>query len=350
MHAFPLTGLRAMELADTPDPGIRQPTDVLIRLGAVGVCGSDIHYYTTGRIGCQVVEYPFTVGHECAGTVEEVGSKVTLVRPGDRVAIEPAMHCGQCDQCRAGRTNTCRNNRFLGCPGQAEGCLSEFLVMPQQNCIRIADHISMAEATVSEPLAIGIYAVEQSGLPRGARIGILGLGPIGRTVLLPAMRAGCGPCYVTDKIDERCAAARGTGAAWVGNPLRQDVVAEILEQEPLGLDVVFECCGQQDALDQAIQLLRPGGKLLIVGIPEVDRVSFDPEMMRRKELTIINVRRQRDCVEKALQLIGENQEDIAALITHRFPFRDTKQAFDLVADYQDGVIKAMVEFTTEENH
>ena len=347
MKSFPLTGLRAMELFDRPDPRIRQPTDVLIRLGAVGVCGSDIHYYTLGRIGCQVVEYPFTVGHECAGTVEEVGGEVTRVRPGDRVAIEPAMHCGHCDQCRAGRTNTCRKNRFLGCPGQAEGCLSEYLVMPQENCIPIADGISMAEATISEPLAIGIYAVEQSGLTRGARIGILGLGPIGRTVLLPAMRAGCGPRYVTDKIAERCAAAHSAGATWAGNPLHQDVVAAILEQEPLGLDLVFECCGQQDALDQAIRLLRPGGKLMIVGIPEVGRVSFDPEIMRRKEITIINVRRQCDCVEKALALIGESRDDIAALITHRFPFLAAKQAFELVADYRDGVIKAVIEFTRE---
>src|SRR3990172_7962920 len=116
MKAFKLTALREMAILDAPDPQIRQPTDVLIQLGAVGVCGSDIHYYTTGRIGRQVVEYPFTVGHECAGTVVEVGREVTQVRPGDRVAIEPAMTCGRCDQCLSGRENTCRENRFLGCP------------------------------------------------------------------------------------------------------------------------------------------------------------------------------------------------------------------------------------------
>jgi L-iditol 2-dehydrogenase len=344
MKSFSLTGLRAMTLVDTPDPKIEHPTDVLVRMGAVGVCGSDIHYYTTGRIGCQVVEYPFTVGHECAGTVEQVGSGVRHLRPGDRVAIEPAMHCGQCDQCRRGRTNTCRATRFLGCPGQAAGSLSELLVMPEQNCIKIADDISLAAATISEPLAIGIYAVEQSGLAAGDRIGILGMGPIGRTVMLPAIRRGCGACYATDKIAERCAAAGGAGAAWAGNPREQDVVAAILEQEPLGLDIVFECCGQQEALDQAMKLLRPGGTLMFVGIPEVDRVSFDPETMRRKEITIINVRRQRGCAEKALELIGENRADISALITHRFPFPDTKAAFDLVADYRDGVVKAMIDF------
>lgn len=345
MKSFRLTGLREMALLDVPAPQIQQPTDVLIKIGAVGVCGSDIHYYASGRIGCQVVQYPFTVGHECAGTVVEMGSGVTRVQVGDRVAIEPAMNCGQCDQCRSGRENTCRVLRFLGCPGQAEGSLSEYLVMPQQNCFPIADTLSLAEATLSEPLAIGVYAAEQAGALSGARIGILGLGPIGRSVLLPALHAGCGSCYCTDLIDDRCAAAARAGAAWVGNPRREDIVSAIHEHVPLGLDVVFECCGQQSALDQAIALLRPGGKLMIIGIPEADQVRFDPDQTRRKEITMANVRRQRGCVQTALDLISVRQADLATWITHRFPFSDTPAAFDLVANYRDGVVKAIIDLT-----
>lgn len=344
MKAFKLTSLREMTLVDAPDPVVKGPTDVLIKIGAVGVCGSDIHYYTTGRIGHQVVEYPFTVGHECAGTIIEIGSGVTHVRPGDRIAIEPAMTCGRCDQCLSGRENTCRNNRFLGCPGQAEGSLSQYLAMPQENCFKINDHISLAEATISEPLAIAVYAVQQANLHQGARVGILGLGPIGRTVLLAAIEAGCGSVYSTDNIDERCAAARRASATWAGNPRNEDVVIAILKREPLGLDVVFECCGQQAALDQAVDLLRPGGKLSIIGIPEVDEVHFEPEKIRRKEITILNVRRQRGCVESSLALISKQQGAIADLITHRFQFAETKDAFDMVANYRDGVVKAMIEF------
>lgn len=344
MKAFKLTALREMALVDAPDPELRRPTDVLVKLGAVGVCGSDIHYYTTGRIGCQVVEYPFTVGHECAGTVVEVGDAVTRVRAGTRVAIEPAIVCGTCDQCRAGRENTCRHNRFLGCPGQAEGSLSEYIVMPEENCFPIDDQLDMGAATVSEPLAIGIYAVRQSGLTPGAKIGILGMGPIGRTVLLPALQLGCSAAYCTDKIDERCAAAERAGATWIGNPNREDVVNAILEREPLGMDVVYECCGQQQALDHAVDLLRPGGTLMLIGIPEVDRVGFAPEKLRRKELTLVNVRRQRGCVPEALELIGRCRDDIDAMITHRFPFTETDAAFELVANYRDGVVKAMIEF------
>ena len=344
MKSYRLTGLREMDLRDVPDPERRQSTDVLIELGAVGVCGSDIHYYKTGRIGSQVVEYPFTVGHECSGTVVEVGTKVDRVSVGDRIAIEPAMPCRNCDQCQMGRENTCRNNRFLGCPGQAEGSLSEYLVMPQENCFKIEDTLNLAEATVSEPLAIGIYAIRQAHLKRGERLGILGMGPIGRMVLLPAIAQGCSQAYCTDIIDQRCSAAHEAGAHWVGNPARHDVVADILKLVPGGLDVVFECCGQQEALHQAIALLRPGGRLAILGIPEVDLISFRADWIRRKEITIVNVRRQRGCVPSALALIGERQADIAQLITHHFSFAETKAAFDLVADYRDGVVKAMINF------
>ncbi|MCH2114877.1 MAG: alcohol dehydrogenase catalytic domain-containing protein [Pirellulales bacterium] len=343
MKSFQLTGLREMELREVPAPELREGTDVKIRLGAVGVCGSDIHYYASGRIGSQVVVYPFAVGHECAGTVMEVGPQATRVSVGDRVAIEPAMTCGKCDQCRSQRENTCRRNRFLGCPGQAEGSLSEYLVMPEQNCFKIEDELSMAAATVSEPLAIAIYAVQQAALSGDERVGILGMGPIGRTVLLRALHLGCEQVYGTDLIVNRCAAARRAGSTWTGNPAHQDIEAEIFERAPDGLDAVFECCGQQKAIDQAIRLLRPGGKLLILGIPQSDSIRFQPEQIRRKEITIVNIRRQRGCVQQALDLIGEWPERIDQLITHRFPFSQSKDAFDLVADYRDGVVKAIID-------
>jgi L-iditol 2-dehydrogenase len=345
VKAYQLTGLRSMALRTVSEPTIQRPTDVLIRIEAVGVCGSDVHYYTTGRIGCQVVEYPFTIGHECAGTVVSVGNEVTRVRVGDRVAVEPAVTCGMCDQCRADRENTCRQITFLGCPGQAAGCLAEYLVMPQQNCFPIPKDLAWGEATISEPLAIGVYAVAQAELTANSRIGILGMGPIGRTVLLPALHAGCTTAYCTDKIDARCAAAEAAGATWVANPLRRNIVAEILQREPQGLDIVFECCGQQEALDQAVELLRPGGKLMIIGIPEAERISFDPDYTRRKELTIFNVRRQRGCVNRALELIGLYPDAVSQLITHRFKFSETPAAFDLVAQYRDGVVKAMIELS-----
>ena len=331
-----------MELRDLPEPELRSDHDVLLQVRTVGVCGSDVHYYTTGRIGSQVVEYPFTVGHECAAVVEKVGTAVQHVKPGDPVAVEPAISCHACDQCLAGRPHTCRNLKFLGCPGQIEGCLSERLVMPAECCYPLAENMTLEDGALSEPLSIGVYAVRQAGDLRGKRIGILGAGPIGLSTMLPALADGAQSVYVTDRLDSRCAVASEHGATWTANPDKADIVTDVQEREPLLLDVVFECCGQQEALDQAVELLKPGGKLMVIGIPEFDRFSFAADTARRKELTLQNVRRQNGCVQEALDLIGSGTIHPQFMVTHRFPFAKTKDAFDLVDQYADGVVKAMI--------
>ena len=347
MKAMQLTGIRQMEMFDVPDPEIKNEHDVLIKMKSIGVCGSDIHYYVSGKIGSQVVQYPFTVGHEGAGEVVEVGKAVTHVKPGDRIAVEPAMPCGKCDQCNVGRHHTCRKLRFLGCPKQAEGCLSEYIVMPETNCFKLSDNVSMVEAALSEPLAIGVYAVQRSIPMSDVKIGVLGAGPIGFSVFMPALSMGAQKAYVTDKIDPRLVLAQKAGACWIGNPDNSDIVKDILEIEPQGLDVVFDCCGDQEALDQAIEILKPGGKLMIIGIPEFDRFSFPVDKLRHKEICIQNVRRQCNCVQTALDMIKKKAFDVNIMATHHFEFSDTKEAFDLVADYKDGVLKAMIEFKVD---
>ncbi len=335
--------LRKMKMMEVTDPVISDENDVLIRIKTIGVCGSDIHYYKTGRIGSQVVEYPFRVGHECAGVVEKVGDGVEKLKPGDPVAIDPAMSCWNCDQCNAGRPHTCRNLRFLGCPGQAEGCMSEYIVMPEKSCYPLSHTISFEQAAFSEPLSIGLYAVNQSIRMEGAKAGILGAGPVGMSVMLIAISYGAKDIYITDKIDDRLTLAEKLGADWTGNPDKLDVVSEIESREPLLLDVVFECCGQQDAMNQAVDLLKPGGKLMIIGIPETDRWSFSVNKLRHKEITITNVRRQVNSVDLALNLIDNKIVSIDPLITHRFTFEDSVKAFEMVAEYRDGVLKAMIE-------
>jgi len=339
-----LTGIREMEMREAPTPELKNDTDVLVKLKVVAVCGSDVHYYVSGKIGSQVVQYPFPVGHECAGVVEKVGSAVSRVKEGDRIAVEPAMSCGECDQCQAGRPHTCRKLTFLGCPGQADGCLSDYIVMPEHSCFPIPDSMSFDEAAISEPLAIGVYAVNRSIPMKGANIGILGFGPIGMSVQLPAIAKGAEKVYVTDKIDGRLQIARESGAAYAGNVDKTDVVKEILELEPKGLDVIFECCGQKEAIDNAFDLLKPGGVLMLIGIPEFDRWSFPVDKGRHKEVTIINVRRQNGAVEETLEMLENRSADVSKMPTHRFSFEDTKKAFDLVASYGDGVMKAMIDF------
>src|SRR5664280_2064723 len=155
MKAMMLTGIRQIEMKEVPDPVIAGPKEVKIKMKVLGVCGSDVHYYTQGKIGSQKVVYPFTVGHEGAGVVVETGSDVKKVKPGDIIAIEPAMPCWECDQCLSGRYHTCRKLKYLGCPGQAEGCLSEYLIMPEESCFPLPGKLTADQGAISEPLSIG---------------------------------------------------------------------------------------------------------------------------------------------------------------------------------------------------
>lgn len=344
MKAMMLTGIREMEMIEVPTPLLVYEDDVLIRMKALGVCGSDIHYYISGKIGSQVVKYPFTVGHEGAGEVQAVGKGVRNIQVGDRIAIEPAMPCGECEQCLVGRPHTCRNLKFLGCPGQAEGSLSEYIVMPEGSCFKIPDSMSYDQAAISEPLAIGVYAVKLARAMKGAKIGILGFGPIGMSVLLPALAMGAEEVYVTDKIDERLKIAVASGAKLTANPDSEDVVEKITGEVPGLLDVVFECCGQQDAIDNAVDLLKPGGKLMVIGIPGFERWSFPVDKLRHKELCIQNVRRQNEALQPALDMMESGDIRVEAMATHRFSFENSMEAFDLVAAYKDGVMKAMIDF------
>ena len=347
MKAVYLTGLRQMELRQAPTPRLSGSHDVLLRIDTLGVCGSDIHYYTQGRIGPQMAPFPLILGHEIAATVLEVGVEVKSLHPGQRVAVDPLVACGECDQCRAGRKHTCRNQKFLGNPGQLPGALVEYLVMPAACCSPVPDSLNDDQAAVVEPLSIGVYAAQMAQLAPGARVGIVGSGPIGLCTLLAVRAQTPAAVYVTDLVDERLAAARACGVAWTGNPRREDVVAAIRRLEPLGLDAVFECAGEQDALDQGVELLKPGGALLVVGIPEVDRVSFNINLLRRNELRILNVRRQNQCVERAIELIASGRVDVRPLVTHHFRLDETARAFELVSARSDGVVKAIIRISPE---
>lgn len=345
MKSMRLTGIRQMQMMDVPEPEIKNEKDVKIKMSVVGICGSDIHYYTWGAIGSQVVKYPFTIGHEGAGIVVDTGSMVTAVKKGDVVAIEPAMPCFECDQCKAGRPNTCRNLKFLGCPGQAEGCLSEYIVMPEESCFLLPPTLTPDHGSLSEPMAIGLYAIKKSGDVKGLNIGILGYGPIGMSVMLAAKASGVKNIHVTDKIPQRLSHAVREGAVYTGNPQLHDIVKEILVREPFGLDIIYECCGQQEAVDQAFDLLKPGGKLIVIGIPEFTSWKIDVDKTRRKEYSIQFIRRQIDCVNPALSLMEKGMINVSPMVTHRFPFSKTMEAFDLAGSYGDGVMKVMVDIS-----
>ena len=342
------TALRELRILDEPKPVLARPGDVLLRMDRVGVCGSDVHYYVNGRIANQVVEYPATLGHECAATVTEIGSAVRRLKVGDRVAVDPALVCGTCDQCIKGRVNTCRNIRFMGCPGQAPGAVAEFSVMPADNGYPIPGSMSLDVASLVEPLSVGLQAVRMGQIYPDMKMAILGAGPIGLSVLLSAKAVAPCTIYMTDLLDQRLEMAARMGADWTGNADRQDVEAALAQSEPAGLDLVFECSGDPACINRGLRMLGPGGTLVIVGIPPSLGVEFDVHRMRTWELSIKNVRRQAGCIEPAIRLLSTGQIDARPLVTHRFGLEEIRDAFELVADYRDGVIKAVLELSSAE--
>lgn len=339
-----MTDIEKMELIRSDDPSVTKPDDVKIKLKSIGVCGSDIHYYTKGRIGSQVVEYPFAVGHECSGIVIEKGSAVTNVREGDLVVIDPAVHCGHCDQCLAGRPHTCRNIGFLGCPGQLEGCMSDFIVMPSGSLFPVTGQLNPVQAALIEPFSIGVYSVRQAKITDPAvSAGIFGAGPIGLSILIKLLADGIDNIGIVEPLEYRLVKAGEIGARYLINPDTDNVEEIVAAHEELLLDVVFEASGEQDAVYNALKILKPGGKLVLVGIPPVSEYSFNMDLMRRKELTVINIRRQNNCVREAIDIVAAGKADVEKMVTHNFTLEESKKAFDIVKDYRDNVIKAIID-------
>jgi L-iditol 2-dehydrogenase len=222
--------------------------------------------------------------------------------------------------------------------------MSEYIVIPSESCYPLNKNISLDQAALSEPLSIGVYATKLSGELKNTRVAILGSGPIGISTMLSAVHYGAEKVYMTDLLDDRLSLASSMGAHWTGNPEKEDVVTGILEKEPLQLDVVYECCGKQEALNQAIQILKPGGKLVIVGVPAFENWIIGTDEMRKKELCLQNLRRQNESLETTLDLISSKSIRPDKMQTHTFRFDQISEAFDLVAGYKDGVMKAMINF------
>jgi len=347
LKAIYLTGLKRMELGESRKPEIQQPHDILIKIRSVGVCGSDIHYFKHGQIGRQVVQFPYIAGHECSGEIEAVGAKVTKFKPGNRVIIDPAISCFKCSQCRSGRYHTCKNLRFLGTPASQtsnglDGCLQEYIVMPEHSVFHLPDEYSFEDGALFEPLTIGYYSLLKSEVKPDQTIAILGTGPIGLSVLMAGKFFHIKSSYTTDLIPERINAAKALGSTASFNSNTTNSVDEILQLEPDGMDCVFECAGQQETIDQGINLLKPGGTLVLIGIPTFQRISGEIDLLRRKEIRIQNIRRQNVCTELTIQAFQQQPANFNLLKTHHFTPARAQEAFELVENYQDGVIKAFI--------
>ncbi len=342
MNVVELHGERDMRIvqAARPVPG---PGEVLLRIRAVGICGSDLHYYKEGGIGDAVVNEPLIIGHEFAAEVAELGPGVTGLFVGQPVAVEPAMPCHHCELCVEGNSNLCPSVRFAGSPG-VQGAMREYMVHPAANCFPLLPGMTFADGAVLEPLGIGIHAVDLGKQKVGATVAVLGCGPIGLLTMQVARAAGASRIFATDLLDYRLEAAKKCGATETYNAKRDDVVQAITQATGgRGVDVVYECSGALDTPDQAMHLARAGGTVVLVGIPSEDHTTFTASVARRKGLTIKMSRRMREVYPRSLAMAAAAQVDLRVVVSHHVPLSQVGEAMEMLEHYEDGVLKVIVD-------
>lgn len=342
MKAVAWTAPRTMALVDRPVP-VPQPHEVLLRIASTGVCGSDMHYYIDGHIGSQVITPPLVLGHEYAGVVEAVGAAAGPALLGKRVAVEPGIPCMHCEWCRTGHYNVCRKMFFPGGPG-CDGAFAEYIAVHAAFCFPVPDHVSMPLAAMVEPLAVALHTVELANLKVGESAAVFGLGPIGLLTTMVLRQAGVGVVYGADLHDYRVAAGERHGVDQGWNAGKTDARQAILDATGgRGVDVAFDCTNAPEGIALAIRTARPGGRCVLTGISGSEEDSIPVSDARRKELSLFWCRRFRFNYATAIDLIAQERIDVGALITHSFPLAATPEAFELVAETKDNVLKVSID-------
>lgn len=319
MKALRLHGPGDLRLHEEPDP-ILAKGERLLQVTSVGICGSDLHWVNEAGIGDDRLTKPLVLGHEFSAITEE----------GVRVAVDPAIPCGLCEYCKRGDPNLCEKLLFAG-HGEQDGALSEKIAWPERCLFPLPGELSDADGAMLEPLGIAMHAVDLAQLQLGMSVGIFGCGPIGLLILQLVRLAGVDAVYVTDILPHRLEVASSFGAD------ETRLVANIPGESDdamfnrRGLDVVFEAAGENAAVEMAIAATRPGGKVILVGIPVEDRTSFSASQARRKGLTIKFVRRMKLTYPRAIRLVENGKVDVRSLVTHTFSLEQAAEAFAVAA-------------------
>jgi L-iditol 2-dehydrogenase len=317
MKVLRLHGAGDLRLHDEPEPE-PAPGDVLLRVGAVGLCGSDRHWVREGAIGDATLAQPLVLGHELVATIE------TGTRTGERVAVDPAIPCEACPTCAAGLAHLCQHVAFAG--HSRDGGLSERLAWPERLLYPIPDSLPDADAALLEPLGVALHAVDLGHVGLGTRAAVVGCGPIGLLLVRALIAAGAADVVASDPLPHRLAAALEHGARADG----------------ADVDVAFDAAGEEDAIAAAIQLVRPGGRVVLVGIPDGDRTTFPAAAARRKGLTLLVARRMKPTdLPRAIALVEAGRVDLSGLVTERHPLADAHAAFAALVDRRG--LKVVVE-------
>jgi L-iditol 2-dehydrogenase len=339
MRAAELIAPSTFRLAEMPieDPG---PGEVQVRVGAVGICGSDLHAYSEGSVGDAPNRYPMVLGHEPAGTIMKTGPGVIGLAPGDNGALEPALYCYHCEFCLRGQHNVCANIRFLSSP-QTPGFFRQLVNLPVSNFLPIPAGMSLDHATLIEPLAIALHSLDLSSIQSGETVAVFGAGPIGLLTIAALKAARAGQIWAVEPLAHRRELARNIGASVALEPA--EAVQEILRgTRQRGVDCAIDCAAKEHTTNQAIQVARNAGRVALTGIHSTRLVPLEGSTMRRKELTIFNVRRSNHESHAALELLSAHTDWFAPLVTHAREMDHIAEAFEIASQYRDGVGKMIV--------
>ena len=323
--------LRVEERA-VPEPG---PREVLVEIAAVGVCGSDIHYYEHGRIGPHVVREPLVLGHESAGRVAALGRDVTRHAIGDRVTLEPGVPCGRCRECRAGRYNLCRDVRFFATP-PIDGAFANYVTIHEDFAFALPDNVSDEAGALMEPLSVGVWACQKAAVGPGDHVLVTGAGPIGLLALQAARAFGATELTITDVNAERLALAERTGAT---RALKVDETP--LEEAGLEADALIECSGRPEALRAGIAALRPAGTAVVVGMGPEEDATVPLALIQNRELWLTGTFRYANTYPTAIALASTGRVDLEAIITGHYGLDDAEVALRAGRD-DPGAVKVMV--------
>jgi L-iditol 2-dehydrogenase len=338
MRVVRLHGSSDLRIHDEPVPSPVQG-EALLRVTSVGICGSDLHWFCEGGIGSDQLTRPLVLGHEFAGLVESglYGSKKD---GGQRVAVDPAIPCGECPYCKEGNPNFCERLLFAG-HSVTDGSLRDYLAWPTRCFFPLPDSLSDAEGVMLEPLGIAIHAIDLGHIKPGMSVGVFGCGPIGLLIMQVARAAGASVIFATDPLPHRLDAARELGAIPIqAGPKSEEApeVRRLVSQNVgrSGVGVSFEGAGEDPAVETAVDAAKPGGRVVIVGIPAVDHYMFSASNARRKGLTIAICRRMKHTYPRGIRLVQSGQVDVRSLVTHHFPLEKISQAF-ATANQREGI-------------
>jgi L-iditol 2-dehydrogenase len=345
MDAAVMHGIGDIRIERVPVP-VPGPREALVRVTTIGICGSDLHYYTEGRIGRYVVEKPLILGHECAGEIVAIGPDVYRIRVGQRVAVEPGATCGECEYCKSGRYNLCPDVRFLATP-PVDGAFCEYIVMREDLLYPLPERMSDVEGAMIEPLSAGIQACLRARIRPGDSAIVTGAGPIGLLAMVAARHFGADPVVVFDLEENRLDAARRMGAAAALNVQAQDCEASARRILGRGASVGIEASGSGDALRLAFKLLGRGGRLAIIGLPSQPQIPIDVTAIVDGEIDVHGIFRYANTYPLAISMFSEDRPDLTPMLTAHFPLKEVKAAMDLAIRDKRHHIKILIETAPE---